>query len=201
MNSSKTAEALQWYADLLLKHKVSPSPSVAKTMGGAGEMFKTGKLAMFESGMWPLKDYKQMKELKFGITTTPLINGQCVGVLHDAGYVMSSQSKHKKEAWKFVKYIGGPEGQREMGKMGYNLPAISSIADELEISSNEYMKPFTDMVAFCTKAPAFMRTSDWSKIDEKLSSAMEATVLGKMTAKEALDKAVKDATDALKLAN
>jgi multiple sugar transport system substrate-binding protein len=50
-------EAIQWYADLVLKHKVSPPPSTLDNMTHTSNfdtLFVQGKFAMFDSGHWEL---------------------------------------------------------------------------------------------------------------------------------------------------
>lgn len=57
LDSPASLEALQWHADLVLKHKVAPKPSVldAVTQKSSFEaQFVAGKFAMFDSGHWAL---------------------------------------------------------------------------------------------------------------------------------------------------
>ncbi len=192
MNSPQTAEALQWYADLVNKYKVSPSPSASTTMGGGTEMFKTGKVAMFESGLWPLNDFKKMSNFSFGTAMMPRKNGKLVGVMHTSGFVVSKTSKNKDAAFKFANYMGSKEGQTDFVKLGFGLPEMPSIAQDLKTSEDPYLKPFLGMIKYATVTPSYYTTPEWSKIDAKLVNAMEATILGKMTAQEALDNAVKE---------
>lgn len=192
MNSPQTAEALQWYADLVNKYKVSPSPSASTTMGGGTEMFKTGKVAMFESGLWPLNDLKKMNNFNFGTAMMPRKNGKLVGVMHTSGFVVSKTSKNKDAAFKFANYMGSKDGQTDFVKLGFGLPEMPSIAQELKTAEDPYFKPFLEMIKYASVTPSYYATPEWSKIDEKLTNAMEATILGKMTAHDALNNAVKE---------
>ncbi len=57
LDSAATLEALQWYADLVLKHKVSPKPSVIDSITQKSSFeaeFIGGRFAMFDSGHWAL---------------------------------------------------------------------------------------------------------------------------------------------------
>ncbi|MBD2872290.1 ABC transporter substrate-binding protein [Paenibacillus arenilitoris] len=199
MNSPQTAEALQWYADLVNKYKVSPSPSASTTMGGGTEMFKTGKVAMFESGLWPLNDYRKMSNFSFGTAMMPRKNGKLVGILHTSGFVVSKTSKHKDAAFKFAQYMGSKEGQTNFVKLGFGLPEMPAIAQDLKTAEDPYFRPFLEMIKYATVTPSYYATPEWSKIDEKLVYAMEATILGKMTAQEALNNAVKEINTTLQV--
>ncbi|GAA2103738.1 sugar ABC transporter substrate-binding protein [Microlunatus panaciterrae] len=57
LDSAATMEALQWYADLVLKHKVSPNPSTLDTLtqkSSFDAQFIKGRFGMFDSGHWEL---------------------------------------------------------------------------------------------------------------------------------------------------
>ena len=57
LDSAATLEALQWYADLVLKHKVAPKPSVLDSITQKSSFeaeFVGGRFAMFDSGHWSL---------------------------------------------------------------------------------------------------------------------------------------------------
>jgi len=92
MNSPATVEAIQWYADLVTKHRVSTTPSSTSTMGGPTEMFKTGRVAMIESGMWQLNEFRKI--FNVGTVMTPSKNGKRVGVMHTSGLCVYVNTKH-----------------------------------------------------------------------------------------------------------
>ncbi|GIF62424.1 hypothetical protein Ais01nite_04590 [Asanoa ishikariensis] len=57
LDAAPAVEAIQWYADLVLKHKVAPSPSTLEKMTNASDanaLFLDGKFAMYDSGHWAL---------------------------------------------------------------------------------------------------------------------------------------------------
>ena len=193
MNSAATAEALQWYADLVVVHGVSPTPSASATMGGATEMFLTGQVAMFESGMWPLNTLRQMDEFEIGTAIMPSHNGNRVGILHSSGYAISVDSDFPEQAVTFASWIGGFYGQLEFVRLGYGLPVMPSIAEYLDIASDPLKRAFLEMIQFCTVPPSFVATSQWGLIDDSLATAMELTQMGEISAQDALNEAVENA--------
>ncbi|ASW55287.1 hypothetical protein CIK06_15580 [Plantactinospora sp. KBS50] len=57
LDAPAAIEAIQWYADLVLKHKVAPSPSTLEKLTNASDanaLFMQGRFAMFDSGHWSL---------------------------------------------------------------------------------------------------------------------------------------------------
>ena len=188
MNSPATIEAVQWYADLGNKYKISPTPSSSTTMGGSTEMFKTGKVAMIESGMWQLSEFKKI--FNVGTVVSPTKDGKRVGVMHTSGLCVYAKTKYPDQAVKFAAEFGGKSGQTEFVKLGYGIAEMPSIAQELATASDPYTKAFYDMIPFCTVKPCFFRTSDWSLIDDKLNSAIDSVQSGEATAQKALNDAV-----------
>ena len=188
MNSPATVEAVQWYADLVVKHKVSTTPSSSTTMGGATEMFKTGKVAMIESGMWQLSEFK--KSFNVGTVMMPSKNGKRVGVMHTSGLCVYAKTKYPDQAVRFAAYFGGKPGQTEFVKLGYGIAEMPSITKELGVDKDPYTKAFYDMIPYCNIKPCFFRAPDWSMINEKLSFAIDLAQSGEATAKKALDDAV-----------
>lgn len=191
MNSPETAEAVQWYADLVAKHKVSPSPSSSTSMGGSSEMFKTGKVAMVETGMWPLGVLREA-DFEIGTSVTPSKDGKRVGVMHSSGLCVSADSQYKDQAVKFAAMFGGKSCQTEFVKLGFGIAEMPSIVEDLKLNDDPLIKPFLDMIPYCTVKPSFYTTSDWLLIDEKLATAIDKAQAGEATAQEALDAAVQE---------
>lgn len=189
MNSPATVEAVQWYADLVVKHKVSPSPSSTATQGYATEMFKTGKVGMIETAMWQLGTIKEL--FNVGTVMLPTKDGKRVGVMHSSGLCVYAGSANVEAAVRFAAYFGGKEGQTEFVKLGFGIAEMPSIAEELKVTEDEHAKAFYDMIPYCTVKPSFYRTSDWALIDDKFRDAIDLAQSGEATAQDALDAAVK----------
>jgi multiple sugar transport system substrate-binding protein len=158
-------------------------------MGGATEMFKTGKVAMIESGMWQLNAFKEI--FNVGTVMTPTKDGKRIGVMHTSGLCVSVDTQYPEQAVRFAAEFGGKSGQTEFVKLGYGIAEMPSIAEELgTVAVDEYTKAFYDMIPYCVMKPCFFRAPNWALIDEKLSSAIDLVQSGEATAQEALDEAV-----------
>src|SRR5262245_42176000 len=57
LDSVATIEALDWYVSLQTKYNVAPTAEQGKTLGNETTMFMNGKLAMFDTGIWPLSQF------------------------------------------------------------------------------------------------------------------------------------------------
>jgi ABC-type glycerol-3-phosphate transport system substrate-binding protein len=114
------------------KYKVMPSPANLTAMGGVGasDMFVNGTAAMFISGIWKTPQFRDIKTFDWDVALFPKGPGGTRGYQSGgSGYGILSTSKHKKEAWKLVSYLAGPEGEKKMSTTGLVQPALMSVAN------------------------------------------------------------------------
>jgi len=113
LDNPKTIEGVQYWADLINKQKVSPHPSFFTGAGqGAGDLFSTGKLAMFLGGYWEFVFAPdKFKQVNLGMQLGPAgpdgTRGYSTG---GTAYCIGNGSKHKDMAWEFVKFFMGMPG-------------------------------------------------------------------------------------------
>ncbi|HVZ80595.1 MAG TPA: sugar ABC transporter substrate-binding protein [bacterium] len=125
-------KGLQFRADLMNKYKVMPSPANMTAMGGVGasDMFVNGTAAMFISGIWKTPQFRDIKTFDWDVALFPKGPGGTRGYQSGgSGYGILSTSKHKKEAWKLVSFLAGPEGEKKMASTGLVQPALMSVAN------------------------------------------------------------------------
>ncbi len=129
LNSPESIEGLQFYVDLINKHKVMPTP-VALTNSGMGvdTMFTTGRLGMFLSGVWETPSLRK-RDFNWDVAMFPKnakgLRGFGTG---GSGYCILKSSKNKEAAWEVVKALTGATGQKELAKRGLAQPALQAIA-------------------------------------------------------------------------
>jgi multiple sugar transport system substrate-binding protein len=115
---------------LLQVDKVMPSASDNQTLnGGSMAMFQNGQLGMFLSGIWKTPTFRQIKTFDWDMVMFPKGPSGKRGFLSGgSGYAMKKDTKHAELAWKLIKALGGPEGQKQLAKTGLAQPAIKSLA-------------------------------------------------------------------------
>ncbi len=112
-NDPKTVEGMQYWADLVHKHKVAPSPAFFQQGGMNGsDLFATGRLAMFVGGYWEFVFAPdKFSQVPFGMQIAPVgpegIRGYATG---GTAYCASQTTKHQDTAWEFIKYFMGMPG-------------------------------------------------------------------------------------------
>ncbi|MGE5529984.1 MAG: ABC transporter substrate-binding protein [Patescibacteria group bacterium] len=150
INTPAFVKFMQWRMDLELKHKVCPTPSMMATLGGQAsgggpaDAFKTGKLAMIGADNWSVSQFKEAK-MNFGIVCKPHKKGDKVYEGWVGTWSMSANSKHKKEAWKLLKFMTGPKGCEIMAK-AWAMPPVLSVMKKIKWDQDPHNKAFADIV-------------------------------------------------------
>jgi multiple sugar transport system substrate-binding protein len=155
MNSAATVKAVQWWVDLFLKYKISPTPAAAKSLG-VGDLFASGKAAMNVTGVWPslgTAGYPNTLKFNWGVAPFPTgPNANHVNTICWAGFAMSKTTKHPQQGWGLVKYMAGPVGDQIWGTAG-GLPAIKAVATKFKVNKNPISGVFLKEAKF-TELPS-----------------------------------------------
>lgn len=120
-------EAVQFFADLINKHKVAPSVSDQQSMSNA-DLFAVGRAAIALGGHWRYQTFDRADGLDFDVAPLPLgprgHNARSnIGV---TGLAIAATSKRKEQAWEFVKFATGPVGQALIGASRLFVPVLRS---------------------------------------------------------------------------
>lgn len=192
MNSKETAEAIQMLGDMLKNGS-------AVLTGGKGQqsgedIFKAGKIAMWESGIWPLESFREAG-IDVGTVEMPAFEGKPVkGVLAESALSIAKDSKNKDLAWEFIKFYVSDEAIKMRVA---DLPVRVSVVNELKKDQDPLYKPYYTMLERSDNTPAFLLNPKWNEVNRQLSAAVESVMFGS-DAQEVLDQAVKDSERYLK---
>ncbi len=192
MNSKETTGAIQMFGDMVKNGS-------AVLAGGKGQqsgedIFKGGKIAMWESGIWPLESFKKAG-IDVGTVEMPTFSGKPVkGVVSESALSIAKDSKQKDLAWEFIKYYVSNEAIKMRVT---DLPVRVSVVNELKKDQDPLYKPYYTMLKRSDNTPAFLLNAKWNEVNRQLSAAVEAVVHGS-DAQDALNQAVKDSERYLK---
>lgn len=131
-DTPEAIEALQWWADLRLKHKVHTMPADDEILAALGmtTMLSTGKIGMVLTYPW---DAGQVKvEATFNWDVAPWPKGPVTRISGGAGsgYAIGRDTQHKEEAWLYLRWFASKEGQKFLwGDTGASIPARLSAID------------------------------------------------------------------------
>jgi multiple sugar transport system substrate-binding protein len=120
-------EGVQFYADLANRHKVAPTASETQSMSTM-DLFSAGKAAMALGGHWRYQTFDRAEGLNFDVTVLPTgPRGHAArSNIGTTGLAIAATSRHKRQAWEFVKFATGPVGQALIGESGLFVPVLRS---------------------------------------------------------------------------
>jgi multiple sugar transport system substrate-binding protein len=183
-------EAIQWFVDLQVKHKVVPD-RVQEQAEASENRFQNGQLGMFLNSRRGVPTYREISGFDWDVA--PLPQGkQRAGILHADAYCMPAASKNKASAWAFVEFANSPEGQTTVAKSGRTVPSLKAVA-ESPAFLNPAVKPanskvFLDVIPYIRGVPV-MET--WVDIEDTVGAELERAFYGEAT----VDQAIKAAND------
>ncbi|MBI5960322.1 MAG: sugar ABC transporter substrate-binding protein [Chloroflexi bacterium] len=137
-----TIDAIQFLSDLVHVYHVAPSSAETASMS-IGQMFEAGRMAMTTNGRWATTGYRTTLAFEFDVIPFPVGPGgvtaymdqeDCsfsgwsgsVGVAIIAG---SNGEEHAAEAYRFIEFIAGSEGQTEQAALGFQIPNQIELAN------------------------------------------------------------------------
>lgn len=190
----EAVETLQFYVDLVNKHRIAPPGSVSYGYSEVNDAFKGGRVSMFICGSWNIANFA-MEVPKLRFTTAKLPAGRFDRTGYGACfYTVFRNTKHPKESVELVKWLVSKENIRRWSKELKHMPVRRSV--------------FTDPVfeapmfaAFKESVPIQMRQTPklgiWQRIHRALEAAVQSSLLGKATPEEALHRAAAEIREAV----
>lgn len=168
---------------------VIPNP-VSTKRGDQSTLFKNGNLAMYISGPWEQEVMDSGKD-KAPYAVAPLPSGKVKAeTLVTDSYVISSLSKNKDLAWKFVEFMGQPEYQRPVSEAFGWFPILKDEQNDERFKS-DFMKPFAESIHYGVAEPA---VPNWDNFNKAFVTAVQKALTSQASAKDALDQAQAELT-------
>jgi multiple sugar transport system substrate-binding protein len=103
-------------------------------------------------------------------------------------YMIPSESKHPKEAYRFLEWAMSKDIQKKWTLLG-GIPARESIFNEPDIKAIDYMPITLEALKISDLKP---RISEWGEMDSVMSEELHKAVTKQISPKEALDRLQKE---------
>jgi multiple sugar transport system substrate-binding protein len=131
LNTPESVEAIRFLSDLTHRHRVTPLTTELPGMP-LENMFLTGHLGMVVHGPWWLQNCRREPGLEWDIQHFPIgPRGQRSTRTTCEGLAISVQSTHKEEAWQWIRFVVGEEGQQIIGENDRGMPARRAVAERV----------------------------------------------------------------------
>lgn len=185
LDSPASKEALQWFIDLQVRHKVVPNRVLEKAHSSE-DRFLDGTLAMFLNSRKGVPTYRDIKDFDWDVAPLPTGKAQA-NLLHSDGFFMAAASKNKPAAWAFIEWANSPEGQTILAKTGRTVPSLKAVANSaafLDASQKpKSSKVFLDNIPTIRAVPIM---TTWGDIEGLVSQDLELAFHGDVSLEEAI---------------
>lgn len=169
VNSPENVEALQFWHDLVWKHKVAPTPRDFANFGqgvGPDQLFAQGKLAMEMTGFWNIGALKSVPNINWDIA--PIYRGkQAATTAFFNGLAISRSSKHPADAFKVINYITGAQAQKLIVDNAEDAPASLELLSHKDFLDPPWLERDVNMKAFGDSSDAIFvppLTPQWNEM-------------------------------------
>jgi multiple sugar transport system substrate-binding protein len=151
----------------------------------AQEPFITGRQPMVITGDWMIANMaKYAPKADWGVTYIPTADGHKTSWAGGWSMVTPKGAKHPAEAYEFMKYITGPEGQAVYVKETAHLPTVKSLLSNNSLFDKRHLF-FKDLLTSAKSRPAIpVGALYW----DQLTSAMNKVTLNQDTPIAALEQ-------------
>ena len=190
-NNAKGLAVLNFWHQLLFTDKVYQIGFDSGLPNGE-DAFGVGQAAMELNGPWMLGTYEQYgNKLNFGVVQPPKGPGPAgrrASMMGGFGMAIPAAAKNKQAAWVFEKWwIANAANDAYWGKESSNLPGNIIAGQEPYFTKNPYIKPFLETLKYAKTRPA---VPGYFPLEGNVTIPIFTLFEeGKMTAKQALQKA------------
>jgi len=128
VDTPESIEALQWWADLRLKHQVHPWPADEEALRAVGaHPFHTGLVGMTRLPPWSAGEVKEYADISWDVADWPKGPVTRSAGAAGSGYSIGRDTKHPEEAWLYIRWFASKEGHEFLwGETGASIPARES---------------------------------------------------------------------------
>ena len=175
-------KALAEYAKLMPKELFTQDGDIL-----VDEYFKSGKAAAVINGSWAFADYAK-SGINYGIAPLPkLDNGKAIHPFYEVkGYAISTKSKHKDLAEKFLQYLNQDKYILARYLDTAKVPALLSALESPLLLSDEFASTVLRQVE---DADAMPHVAQAKLIVNPMQKALSEAILARKDPKSALDEA------------
>jgi multiple sugar transport system substrate-binding protein len=185
LNNPKAISALELWGNIIKDGSATLS---SPERGYLEDDFVAGRAAMQITGPWTYIT----KSNDFGVFPIPANVTPATVIAGDNFFLMKTTSQKEKAALKFLEFVVSEKFQTEWsigtGFLPVNIKSAKSQEYQKYLQQKPWLKVFVDQMPLAGSRP---NIAGYSRISDSLGRAIEATLLGKSSAKVALQEAQK----------
>lgn len=202
LGDPRFAEGFQFYADLALRHQVAPRfAGRLQTASEALDRFRQGRAGLLFGGHWFYSEFAGKNDFELDVTVLPYGPHGGPGAVTDVGSTglsIAAESPRIEQAWEFVKFATGPEGQAIIAETGLFAPVLKSAMNSTGFATAHRhvrnLEVLTDGPANSRPLPI---TPAWGKVAALLERGGNRVLRGAATAASVEGRFTSDIDDLL----
>ena len=181
-----TQEAIQTWADLMLKDGVSPSLESFTDMGN-DDQFQAGKVAMVFVGSWMMSAYTNNEFIKDKFDVAVLPQGkQRASIYNGLGYSGAYNTANPEIVKDFIAFCGSEQANILQAQNKAAIPAYKGTEHYFtDLFTNLNIACYTEMIEYGVQFPFSPNKSLWEGTETEL---MTSAYTGEMTFAEACNQ-------------
>lgn len=199
IDQPEAVSALKWLRDVVSVYRITPPGVTTYQEEEARHIFQEGKAVFMRN--WPYAwtlCQKKGSPVKGRIGIIPMVHKsghQSAATLGGWGFGISRFSAHPDEAWRFIEFATGEEGQRILHFQNGAIPTRHSLFQDPDIlKESPYYRDLYRILLTARPRPVHPR---YSQISDILQRHVSASLIGKENPEEALKSAAREIRDVL----
>jgi multiple sugar transport system substrate-binding protein len=184
LDQPATLEALQWYADLGLTHRVIPTQAELQEVGNDQKGFETGRIAMrIDNTSYTIRMRQYMQQdPSFDWEMAPYPTGKTGASTRVPNNIVTAWkgTKHPEAAWTYMKFMASKEATVDARGMPSRL-SVGKLPETVGRTPNQNWKLLAEAGAVRRSEP---RTPYFNDFDTLLRTAWEEVQDGKRSLRE-----------------
>ena len=190
INSKEAVEALAWYLDLALKHKVTPPSAATDGFVEIVETFGRGVTSMYQHNSGSVgQQKKNIGAANFATVPLPLGPAKKRATFYFSETLTAFKgSRNKEGAWQFMSFMLDDEPCLMYGKTLGLLPPRKSILSRPEFADDPALSGFVESLPFAIVSPYLAYPGWGGRIDSDGVPLIQQAIVGKISAQQCLDR-------------
>lgn len=193
---AKTRKGIQYFADLALKDKVSPTlAQLADTNQEA--MFQSGKLAMAYMGSWRMATTAKNEDIKDHFDVAVLPEGDIrASIINGLSFAGNNKTKHPEEVEKFLSFLASEKAQNKQAEEGTAISARKGSDKKwIETYPDYNAQVYLDMEPYAVPVSTSLTKAQWVITEKEM---MKKILSGELSVEEGTDAIAKEMNGLLK---
>jgi multiple sugar transport system substrate-binding protein len=192
LDTPAAREAVQWFVDLQLKHRVAPD-AVAEKAESSERRFLNGRLGMILNSRRGVPTYRTVTGFDWDVAALPMARRRA-GILHADAYCMPKAGSNRAGAWAFIEFANSPEGQRIVATSGRTVPSLRAVAESPAFldpaAKPRNSRVFLEGIPHIRAVPVM---DTWIDIEDLVGQELERAYYGRASVDEVIATATRRA--------